>query len=319
MPQARKSVESIKIGELRDASEVRLQLLYVIGGRPGNSLWILSGVHGDELNSTKIAIELFKRIDPEQLSGTLVIIPVANPTAFQRFSRFSPVDDLDLNGVYPGEPGGSLSQRTAKLILSRAAESATLILDLHSGGMYGDNHPYVIFQDKGPAADLGRRVAVNFGAEIIIRQAGGSIEPGSLGNHSADLGIPTVMGELGGGVRFQPDMVVLGLRGVMNTLITLGMIEGTVQGPEEQYIYSHRDWVTASRGGISSFIVEPGATIERGQLLGTIENLGGEIVEEVVTPFGGRLTLLRQFPAVRTGDWLALIADAQSMAVVRRE
>jgi len=318
MPSTGKSVEYISLGELGDSSEIRLAKLTVVGKRPGKCLWVQGAVHGDELNCVKIALELYKRTDPDKLSGTLVTLPVANPTAFQQFKRVSPVDDLDVNREYPGNASGFLTQRTAKLLLDKALGSATVILDLHTGGTYGYCPPYVIFQAGGPSAKLAREVALNFGTEIVIELPAGST-PGRLSAVGAEKGIPSLTLEGGGGTALQHDMVELGVKGAMNVMITLGMMDGRLDVPAEQVIYTKRDWVRATRGGICSLAVSPGQEVRKGQPVATIENLSAEIVEELFAPFDGRITLLRVFPAVRTGDWIALVADAGSATVARRD
>jgi predicted deacylase len=312
-----KKTEHLTLGEWGDSTEIHLQVLSVLGAAEGNHLWIQGAVHGDELNCAQIAIEVFKRVDAEKISGTITILPVANPIAFQQFQRVSPIDDLDLNREYPGDANGFLTQRMAHLLLGKALASATAILDLHTGGMRGFCPPYVIYQAEGTAAERARELALNFGTEMVIELPGGST-PGRLSAVGAARAIPALTVELGGGATLQHDMVELGVQGVFNTLITLGMLKGEIVAPPEQVVYTKRQWVRTDRGGMCRLSVAPADSVVKGQAIATIEDLSGDILQELRSPIDGRVTLLRTFPAVRTGDWIALIADGASAQRVRR-
>ena len=52
------------------------------GARPGKTLAVTAGIHGDELNGVEIARRIFAETDPNDLSGTLVVLPVLIGMAF---------------------------------------------------------------------------------------------------------------------------------------------------------------------------------------------------------------------------------------------
>ena len=71
------------------------------GQRPGKTLAVTAGIHGDELNGIEVARRVFVETDPKQLSGTLVVLPVLNRHGFLAGSRYMS-DRRDLNRAFPG-------------------------------------------------------------------------------------------------------------------------------------------------------------------------------------------------------------------------
>src|SRR5262245_42171787 len=60
---------------------VRLPALVVRGARPGPALLGVAGVHGDEYEGMEALRIVFTCLDPEQMAGTFLAIPVCNPFA----------------------------------------------------------------------------------------------------------------------------------------------------------------------------------------------------------------------------------------------
>lgn len=113
---------SLKIGELGE-------------GSPCAS--IIAGVHGDESPWGSLAIRyLLKNIEINDLIGSLKIVPVSNPLAMEADSRVSPIDNLDLNRVFPGNSNGSHTQRIAATLVEHALNDSNYVYDLHGGGSW---------------------------------------------------------------------------------------------------------------------------------------------------------------------------------------
>src|SRR5207237_628643 len=74
---------------------------------------LVAGVHGDEMEGILALHELCRTLPLTELVGTLVAIPIANPTAFAGLQRRVPIDGADLNRTFPGQAEGSFSDRLA--------------------------------------------------------------------------------------------------------------------------------------------------------------------------------------------------------------
>ena len=71
---------------------------------------------------------------PEEIQGRVIIVPMANFPAAKAGLRTSPIDEQNLNRIYPGDPDGSPSFMIAHYIESQLFSIADYSLDLHTGG-----------------------------------------------------------------------------------------------------------------------------------------------------------------------------------------
>jgi len=123
----------LEVGETRDGSPVRLPVAVINGAEDGETLLYLQAVSdGDELNGLGVVNRVVPRLDPAELSGTVLVVGVVNYFAFQVAEHRNPIDDRKMNRGYPGNEGGTTSERIAHATF-QAAKQADLILDLHQG------------------------------------------------------------------------------------------------------------------------------------------------------------------------------------------
>src|SRR5208337_1857486 len=192
---------------------------------------------------------LAKRIDRSKLKGTIIAFPTANPLAMQFGAYVSPHDGANLAVSYPGSESGSITGRFANFIWKNATLGSNLIMDLHE-----NVNPCLKFtlvgysKDKETekrALDLARAYGVT-----LIRNRSSDVDTGTAGMKVGDLywaelglanGIPGFTVELEGSFesRFdeaQSSVVRVGVRGIMNTLSTLGMVQEKVQPQTETLV-----------------------------------------------------------------------------------
>jgi len=122
----------LEVGETRDGSPVRLPVAVINGAEDGETLYLQAVSDGDELNGLGVVNRVVPRLDPAELSGTVLVVGVVNYFAFQVAEHRNPIDDRKMNRGYPGNEGGTTSERIAHATF-QAAKQADLILDLHQG------------------------------------------------------------------------------------------------------------------------------------------------------------------------------------------
>ncbi len=90
------------------AGSVLLPGLIARGAQPGRLLVAIAGVHGDEYEGMDAIRRCFAELDPKEMTGAFVGIPVANPFAYEARVRATPssYDGLNLARVFPGDPAG---------------------------------------------------------------------------------------------------------------------------------------------------------------------------------------------------------------------
>ena len=98
----------------KNGIETRIPVTVINGSKPGEVLALVAGVHGYEYPPILALYRLKKNIDPATLSGTLILVHIANLQSFQkRIIYYNPHDWKNLNRVFPGDLEGTISQRVA--------------------------------------------------------------------------------------------------------------------------------------------------------------------------------------------------------------
>ena len=76
----------------------------VIKNGTGPRALLTGGNHGDEYEGPGVLTELAHSLRAEDITGTVIIIPFMNQPAFAAGTRVSPLDDANMNRVFPGQP-----------------------------------------------------------------------------------------------------------------------------------------------------------------------------------------------------------------------
>ncbi|MEM6710149.1 MAG: succinylglutamate desuccinylase/aspartoacylase family protein [Pseudomonadota bacterium] len=268
--------------EAFSGTAVPTPVLIAHGSQAGPVMCLTAAVHGDELNGIESVRRIMYDLKPEELSGTIVGVPIVNLQGFQRHSRYLP-DRRDLNRHFPGHPRGSSASRIAHSFFDQVIRHCTAVVDLHTGSFHRTNLPQI-------RADLNNdavvRLTQGFGSTIILHSEGGV---GTLRRACVEAGIPAVTLEAGEPLRLQEDEVRQSVRGIFTLLETLGMYNkrGIRGNPEPIYFTS--EWVRANSGGILLSSVKLGKRIRPNELLGTVTDPISNEREEIRSPFSGRV------------------------------
>jgi predicted deacylase len=236
------------------------------GSRIGPSLCITAGIHGDEINGTEIARRAFSWMDPESMSGTVIVFPMVNAAGVRNGNRYMQ-DRRDLNREFPGRSNGSVSSFVANLLFGEISRNCDYLIDLHTGSFSRSNHPQVRVSGDSPR---GLEIARHFGVGIVMLSEG---PVGSLRREASDAGIPSIIYEAGEPSRFDLEQIAAGVKGIESVMAFLEMIPGaiSVEVPESR-IYTSTKWVRVPVGAGGYFFptTELGNTVKKGDRLGTI-------------------------------------------------
>lgn len=252
------------------------------GAKPGPTLCLTGGVHGDELNGFEIAYRSYTRIDPASLSGTLIAVPAVNAFGFRTGSRYLP-DRRDLNRFFPGSAGGSIASRLAGVVFEQVIRRCDALIDLHTGSLQRTNQPQ-IRTDLGDARALA--LARSFGSGVVLHGRG---PRGSLRRAALDAGIPAVIYEAGEPLRFEEEEIRGGVEGVANVMADLGMTG--VRAPRRAgIVFRATRWVRAEQlGGVFLTDRKPGDRVAAGDRLGTVTDPITHQREEIRAPANGQI------------------------------
>jgi predicted deacylase len=226
---------------------------------------------------------MLERVDPATLRGALICIPVLNASAFEARQRVSPIDHLDVNRLFPGDPGTTYTPRLAHLVENLALEHADVLIDLHGGGNDFRVTWYTIFHDHdNDAGRLSRELSLVAGAPLVWASQQVWLERG-LFTRLTRAGVAAMLIECGGEGRLYEENIRAHEVGLLNMLRHLRMIDGDVDHVGERTLISSLDFFHCTQGGFITAYVKPGDDISKGQPLLQIRNEFGREVEVITS------------------------------------
>ena len=311
------TAERITLARLPSGVPIQTRV-HTYGDGDGPTLYVQAAQHGREINGTATLRRLHERLDPTDVSGTLVAVPVADPLTFDQvaYTTTEPIDSVNpnMNRVWPGDESGTLHERMAARLWSLAGE-ADAIVDLHTASR--DSLTHVVFrEDDADSRDL----AEAFGTDLLLAELADEEADeewhardfgGKLRVAASEEGIPSITPELAHNKEIVESAVETGVSGVLNVLRELGMLPDSPQGGTPPLYRNHLGRVTAEDSGL--FRVEPGVEIgqevEAGEHVGTLyDPTSYEVLQRVETDRAGLLYTVTRESTVNAGDSLVRVA-----------
>lgn len=307
----------------KDGVGTRIPVTVIHGAKPGKVLALVAGLHPVEYPPILALYRLKGSLDPKTISGTVVMVHIANVPGFQRRSiYYVPADWKNLNRVFPGDPKGTLSQRMAAVITEEVVKRADILLDMHCGDGNEALIPYTYWMISGNRAfdESTRRLALAFGLPyIIIDETRGHDLANSkyLGNTAILMGKPAITTEAGNLGRTDEESVSRNVRGVLSVMRFYGMIPGTPEPAADPVWIDKYEVVNSKWDGLFYPRLEMGYYVKAGQVVGTVTDYLGEVKEEVKAPFTGILLYVIHTPPCNAGEPLFEVGRVKEGPQVR--
>jgi predicted deacylase len=286
--------------ELKIGGEVlSLPLFIVAGKQEGPTLAITAGIHGAEYASIEAALRLGKTLDPEEVYGNAIILPIVNMPAFKKRTIYvGPHDNKNLNRVFPGKQKGSFSETLAYHVFQEFILQANYYIDLHGGDLIEALVPFIIYppSEKSEVNQASLLMAKSFGPEIIAT----SETPSSAIFSASQAGIPAILAEAGGQGIWNEDTVNYHIRGVRQVMANLGMLkEKPVEIQAKVFSFP---WLYSEYDGLFYPKVAIGDKVSTGQKIGLVCDYFGKKLQEAISPTNGTVLFLVTALAINKGD-----------------
>ncbi len=285
------------------------------GKAEGPVFTIVAGVHGYEYPPIIATQELLNEIDEGQLTGTLVIIPIANIPSFYGRSPFvNPQDHLNLNRTFPGKPDGSVTEQIADFITNTIIPVSDIFLDIHGGDASEDLLPFVCYynnEQKPEKTGLARQLAETSGFQYIVSYPYTlkDDQPAKYAfKQAVQLGKTALSIESGKLGNVQEEAVALTKRGIYNMLAELEMYP---QSTEENIAITqlkNQVYMRAESQGIFFSDLRSGDTVKEGEVVGHVQDEFGKVSIELKAPHSGIILYKIGTPPVNVGETIMCIA-----------
>jgi hypothetical protein len=285
------------------------------GTKPGPVLALVSGAHGTEYASIIALEKVIQTLDPTQISGTVIIVPLLNIASFeQKVPHVNPVDGKSMNRFYPGKQDGTQTERVSYAITKQIVERCDYLVDYHGGDLDENLRPYAYWPKSGDAKHdaITRDMVLAFGLDHIIVWSDRPKDPAAsryLDNTANTRGKPAIAVEAGYSGTVQTDDVALLANGTLSLMRYLKMLPGTPTVVEHPVWLGKVDTVTSDQPGIFYPTVQRGTYVEAGMKIGYVTDYFGKIVFEAHAPAAGVVLYICGVPSMKKGDTAANIGE----------
>jgi predicted deacylase len=299
---------------------MRIPVVVVRGAKPGRVLALVSGAHGTEYVSIIAVEKLITRLDPADISGTVILVPLVNPASFdEKVPHVNPVDRKNMNRMYPGKADGTQSERAALLITRQVVEQCDYLIDLHGGDLDESLRRYSYWPRTGREQQdaVSRGMVLAFGLNHIIISDDRPTDPNVsryLDSTASTRGKPAITVEAGYAGTVETDDVAALVEGSINVMRHLKFLSGNAAPVEHPVWLEKVVDVASEQAGIFYPLVKRGTYVEAGMKLGYVTDYFDRIIYEARAPVAGVLLHICAVPSMKKGDNLANIGVVAAKA-----
>jgi predicted deacylase len=285
------------------------------GAKSGPVLALVSGLHGTEYASIIALEKLIQTLDPAQISGTVIALPLVNLASFeQKVPHVNPVDGKSMNRFYPGKPDGTQTERASWLITKQVVERCDYLIDYHGGDLDENLRPYSYWPKSGNDRQDGitHDMVLAFGLDTIIVWSDRPRDPNAsryLDNTAATRGKPAIAVEAGHAGTVEPEDVQALVNGTLSVMRYLKMMPGQPTMVEHPVWIGKIDTVSSDETGIFYPLVERGTYVEQGMKIGYVTDYFGKTIYEARSPAAGVVLYLCAVPSMKKGDTVANVGE----------
>jgi predicted deacylase len=289
-------------------SLVPLTIINGLRGANPNDVVAFGGTHGNEWEGPVAIKRLCRDIDPAALSGRVILIPQLSESASAANMRFSPLDGVNMNRAFPGNPRGTISYRIAHFVKTQVFPRVRVVLDIHSGGndgMFPFLTSFHLVADPVQREEMAT-VARLFDTPFVMIYSS-EMASGLLTDEAEAEGKITIGSELGYGESVNRQGILHAYEGIKNVLRHYKLLEeplvriDPVRTAPTRFIQATKldCYIPAPLSGIWEPLVIPGEEIQAGGLVGRMHDFDDHTSppHEIHSPKDGFI-LMMHFPAV---------------------
>lgn len=301
--EGQNKIVKLSVSKLPSGTEIDIFAHVYRSNKPGPTVLVLGGLHGDEINGIEIVRKsISEGVFNNLKCGNVIAIPLLNVYGFINYSRDLP-DGKDINRSFPGNSTGSLASRVAKQLTQHILPLVDFGMDFHTGGKSIHNIPQIRIDATIKKAE---ELANEFGAPFIIKS---KLIPNSLRKECNRRGLPMLVFEGGESLRLDQNSIKIGKNGIKHILAYHKMIAKPKFKKNDSIVISKAHWIRATFSGIFETNVKAGQYINKGDKLGVISTPYDNTVKIVKARKNGYIYGLNNNPVINQGDALVHIGE----------
>ena len=259
-----------------------LQIPYniICGESKEKTVLITAGIHSAEFVGIQAAIELANELEPENIRGTVVILPLVNRSGFEHRTMSMVYEDgKNLNRVFPGNPKGSTAEKLAHTVFWEFILHSDVHIDLHCGDGYEELVPFAYYLGDTPVEEVAKQMIACVQTKYCVRSR---CRTGGAYNLAAMNGIPSVLIERGQLSLFSREEVDADKVDVCNILRRLGILPGVWQEHSKVELYEYLEMAPVTGCWYPEKHV--GNVFRKGEKLGEIRDYFGKALYMFFAP-----------------------------------
>ncbi|MDO9233738.1 MAG: M14 family metallopeptidase [Methylotenera sp.] len=293
---------------VQDVASTSMPITVIHGQYPGPVLTLTAGIHGDEFPAIFALHKLRQEIKPERLRGTLIVVHLANLEGFHaRRVALSPVDEKNLNRVFPGRKDGTLTEQIAFFMTHQIIAKTDYLIDIHSGSWNQTLLPHV-YSPVMDNASLDKKtlaLAKSLGIPHIVlyderpRDPENAISYPNTAQTRGKPGLTLEVGHLGQSEELDVNLIY---QACLNAMSHLGMHESSEYPMENVVIYRKLVSVQSTETGIFHPQIKVGEHVEKDQKIGWVSDYFGNLIATLRSPSAGTVLMQKETPPIRKGE-----------------
>jgi predicted deacylase len=283
------------------------------GVRPGPVLALVAGSHGTEYTSIIALEKLITLLNPAEISGTVIVVPLINIQSFeQKVPHVNPVDKKSMNRFYPGKVDGSQTERASYLITKQVVEQCDHLIDLHGGDLDESLRPYSYWTKTGNEKQdqVSREMVLAFGLDHIIISTDRPKDPQAsryLENTATTRGKPSITAEAGHAGTVETDDLNALIDGCLSVMRYLKILPGQPIMIERPVWLEKVVTLASEQTGMFYPVVKRGTYVSAGMKLGYVTDYVGKVIFEARAPVAGVVLYVCAVPSMTKGATIANI------------
>lgn len=288
-----------------------IPVVVVHGAKSGPVLALVSGSHGTEYASIIALEKLIGMLDPAEISGTVIILPLVNIPSFeQKVVHVNPVDGQSMNRLYPGKINGTQTERASYLITRQVVEQCDHLIDLHGGDLDESLRQYSYWTKTGNENQdrISREMVLAFGLDHIIISTERPRDPNAsryLENTATTRGKPSITVEAGHAGTVEPEDLWSLINGCLSVMRYLKMLPGAPSPVEHPVWVEKIVSISSEHTGVFYPLVKRGAFVEQGMKVGYVTDYFGKTIFDARASAAGVVLYICAVPSMTKGATIA--------------